>query len=71
LVFYHLTRATSRFLLALAGAVLLEIGVLAIAHDSIDDIITGLAVGSASVVVGLVVPGTIRRLRDHGVMSGR
>lgn len=71
LVFYHLTRATSRFLLALAAGVVLEVGVLALAHDSIDDVIAGLAVGSASVVVGLVVPGTIRRLRDNGMLPGR
>ena len=71
LVFYHLTRATSRFLLALAGGVLLEVSVLAVAHDSINDIITGLAVGSASVVIGLVVPGSVRRLRDHGRLPGR
>lgn len=71
LVFYHLTRATSRFLLALAGAVLLEIAVLVVAHDSIDAIITGLGVGSASVVLGLVVPGTLRRLRDRGVLARR
>ena len=71
LVFYHLTRATSRFLLALAGGVLLELAVLVVQHDTIDSIIGGLAVGSGAVVLGLVVPGTLRRLRDHGVLGRR
>lgn len=71
LIFYHLTRPDSRFAVALAVGLICECLALALFHDSTREIILGLGVGSASVVIGLVLPGTFRRVRDYrGWMSG-
>lgn len=65
LIFYHLTRPDSGFAVALAVGLVLEVVALALFHRTVDDVIVGLAVGSAAVTVGLVLPGTIRRVRDY------
>ncbi|MGI8792435.1 MAG: lipopolysaccharide biosynthesis protein [Acidimicrobiales bacterium] len=68
LIFYHLTRASSGFIAALVVGLLLEGGALLLFHDSVQGIIFSLGAASAAIVVGLVAPGGLRRLRD---LSGR
>lgn len=71
LIFYHLTRASSGFILALFVGLVLEIGAFVAFHSSATAIIISMSVGSAAVVAGLVVPGTVRRARDLAGWSVR
>jgi O-antigen/teichoic acid export membrane protein len=65
LLFYHLTRPTSRFLVALIVGAVLEIVALTFLNDTFDQIVIALGLASAAVVAGLVLPGTWRRARDR------
>jgi O-antigen/teichoic acid export membrane protein len=64
LIFYHLTREDGRFSLALGVGLMLELASFARFHETLGHMIAGLAVGSVAVIVGLVLPGTLRRVRD-------
>lgn len=65
LIFYHLTRASSDFLVALVIGLILEVVALVSLHGSVSGIISSMGLASGAVVLGLVGPGTFRRLRDY------
>lgn len=61
LVFYHLTRDTGRFLIGVVASLVVEVVAMAAFHDSAEDIVAALGIGSIALLLCLLVPGVIRR----------
>lgn len=73
LIFYHLTRDTGRFIVALAIAAVVQLGLYALIGHTYNSIIAVGGVSGMVLVAGLTVPGSVRRLRDrygHRLRSG-